>query len=162
MASTSNPQLRIREATPADVDRLVDLFFAAFSSDPANKLMYPEGDSASAREKFASRMLSPNTAAITGPGRGPNGQHPKAAEILVVVAELTATHEPEGKGGEIVAFSRWMWNKERREDWDWDYFQDLTVESMGEGANLEVANAFIGGLKELERKHARGDPNIGL
>ena len=161
MASTTKPQIRLRVATVADVDRLVDLFFTAFALDPGNKLMYPNEVSASAREKFASRMLSSN-AAPTGPGRGPNGQHPKAAEVFVVVAELTAPHEPEGKCGEIVAFARWMWNKDPREEWDWDYSPDLTLETMGEGVNLEAANAFIGGLKRLERKHARGDPNIGL
>ena len=160
MTSTSNPQIRIRDATATDIDRLVDLFFTAFSSDAGNKLMYPDGISASAREKFASRMLSSHTA-TTGPGRGPNGQHPKAADILVKVAELTAPQGPEGKGSEIIAFARWMWHKEQREDWDWDYSPYLTAESMGEGVNLEMANAFLGGLNKLEGKYTGGDPKIG-
>ncbi len=81
---------------------------------------------------------------------------------MVVVAELVSPDAPEGKTGNIIGFSKWTWNKEPREDWDWDHDLSLTAETMGDGVNLEVANKFIGGLKRLERKYARGDPNMGM
>ncbi len=161
MASTTAPRLRLRDATPADLSRLTDLFFDAFKLDTGNRLMHPNGVSASAKEKFSSSFF-PSAETDSEPGRGPNGEHPKKGEKIIMVAELLPPEGPQDGPGEIVALSRWTVNREPREEWDWDHNVPLTAEMMGEGVNLEVANAFIGDLKRLERKHTRGDPHIGM
>jgi hypothetical protein len=67
-------------------------------------------------------------------------------------AESKKTHE---LPGEVVAFAKWNLH---REDWplEGDHIQSVTREMLGEGVDLEVWDAFIGGLYRLRHKHIRG------
>lgn len=144
----TNPRIRIREATPADVDALVDIHFAAFEDDVMNKLMNPGGVSAESRQKFGSRIL-PQVAAESG------ADTPVAREqSFVYVAEYL----PEDGPAEVVAFAKWLLHREPRteEEWRGQTF-NATPEAFGYGSNLDVVNAFIGGMNRLQRDHAKGE-----
>ncbi len=158
MAETS-PRIRLRDATPADVERMTEIFFVAFGRDPGNRLMHPNGFSASAREKFSAGFFPPKPPADK-PGRGPNGEHPQQGEKVVMVAELVSSDQQGNEAASIVAYARWTIHREPREEWDWNYDKPETAESLGEGVSVEVYTKFIGNLKRLARKHARGDPCI--
>ncbi len=158
MAETS-PRIRVRDATPADVDRMAEIFIAAFGPDPGNRLMYPNGVSASAKDRLRASFFPPKPPADE-PGRGPNGEHPKPGQKVVMVAELVSSDQEGSEAASIVAYARWTIHREPREEWDWNYEKPETAETLGEGVNVEVFNKFIRNLKRLGRKHARGDPGI--
>jgi hypothetical protein len=100
----TNPRVRIREATPADVDAIVDVHFAAFDDDVMNQLMNPGGVSEDARQKFGSRLLQ-QFAAPSGTDTSP----PREENFLLVAEYL-----PEDGPGEVVALAKWLLHREPR------------------------------------------------
>ncbi|KAK3393250.1 N-acetyltransferase-like protein [Podospora didyma] len=153
---TSKPRVRVREATPADVDQIIDVHFAAFANDSFNQLMYPNGVSADARAKFAASFFPPETPDTAAAAI-------KKGESLVMVAELF----PDGNGGhssgEIVGFARWVLQREQRTEEEWNVVQPPPTEEMlGKGVDVDVYNAFIGELHNWRRKSAKGDPALFL
>lgn len=90
---TANPRIRVREATPADVEALVDIYFAAFDDNVMNQLMYPRGVSADSRRKFGEK-LSPK------PSAGSAAETTtKKEETFVYVAEYLPEEDSTGPGG---------------------------------------------------------------
>lgn len=143
-----NPRIRVREAVPADADAITNTMHDGFSVDAMHQLMYPNGVSDDSRRKLAARLFSPT------PPR------PNEGEKLIMVAELL----PEGSDGpgEIVAFSEWTLFRNPRAEEEWNAKEEpRTQEQLGEGCNVQVFNAFIGGLHKKRREHMKGDPGLG-
>jgi len=160
-ASTPRPRIRVREAVPADAPAMVDIHYAAFGPSVMNALMHPGGVTEDARKKFMSSFFpSPDA------GDKPEGseQAPKPGpESISMVAELLRDAEDAPTAApEIVAFSKWTLHKKERPEEEWNVHKEFTAEMLGEGASVEVVNAFIGGFKALRRKWARGDPHAGM
>jgi hypothetical protein len=144
----TNPRIRIREATPADVDAIVDIHFAAFDEDVMNQLMYPGGASADSRQKFGSKVL-PQTAAQSGP----DTTTPREQNFLCVAEYLS-----EDGPGEVVAFAKWLLHREpRTEEEQKAQVFNATTETSGQGCDIDVVNAFIGGMNRLQWDHAKGE-----
>lgn len=148
-----NPRIRVRPARLEDKQAIIDIFYSAFGNDVMNRLMFPAGPAPSVKEKFGER-----TFAKLEPGKG---------ELKLFVAEYFSpeTHPtfdpdtyPDDGSGEPVAFSKWIFQKDPRpeEEWKADQFV-YTVETSGEGCDLDVMDAFIGELNRKQRDSARGE-----
>ena len=147
----SNARIRVREATSADIDAIVDIHFAAFDDNVMNQLMYPGGPSADAREKFGANLLSQLAPEGTAVGAVKGGQP------LLCVAELMSDATPGGPG-EVVAFAKWLLHRQPRteEEWRGEAF-NATKESWGERCDTAIVNAFIGEMTRIQRDHAQGE-----
>ncbi len=147
----SNLRIRVREATPADIDAIVDIHFAAFDDNVMNQLMYPGGPSADAREKFGASLLPQHR-----PEAG--GNTGKSGEPFLCVAEYLADDAPADSPGEVVAFAKWLLRRQPRteDEWKGDRFA-ATAESWGEGCDTAVVNAFIGEMNRIQQEHAKGE-----
>lgn len=141
-ATPEKPRIRVRRATPADVPDLVRIRFDAFGPGVMNQLMHPNGGSASARANFGKSFFPPQPA---------GEQHPPDVENITMVAEVLPEEE-------IVAFAKWRLVKEPLPEEKWNAAeQPMTAEELGEGSNVDVYRAFIGGLHRLRKRWMRGD-----
>ncbi|KAH6650508.1 hypothetical protein F5144DRAFT_481517 [Chaetomium tenue] len=146
---TTRPNIRIREATPADVETIVDVYFAAFDDNVMNQLMYPGGVSADARKKFGAKFLPQPASEDAGQSTTAKGQN------FVYVATDTS--------GEIIAFAKWLLQREARPEEEWikeDF--TATVEGWGEGCDLGVVDSFIGLMNRAQSEHAKGEAALYL
>lgn len=162
MASKTSPasRLRLRPATPADVPELVRIHFSAFGPGVMNRLMHPDGGSASARANFGKSFFPE-------PKGGAAGPKPSPVEDIIMVAELVpdagagAGAGDRGAQPEIVAFAKWKLVKEPLpEEEACAEEAPMTAEQFGEGSNAEVYNVFIGGMHRLRQKWMKGDPGL--
>lgn len=170
--STTKPRLRIRDATEADVPAIARIHFDAFGPGIMSRLMYPRGfgalddgdPSSSAIAKFAESVLAP----LEQPASR-SSSRPLPAERVVMVAEEVFPDDEgeEGEGkekekvGEIIAFAKWKIVKEplTAEEWDVE-IKDKTVEEMGPWVDVDVYNAFIGGLNRTMKGFQKGEPLV--
>ncbi|KAK4156157.1 hypothetical protein C8A00DRAFT_41316 [Chaetomidium leptoderma] len=154
---TANPRLRVREARLADVDAITDINFAAFDDNIMNQLMYPGGVSADSREKFGSKVFPQRTAESEAEGSS------KKSQGFLCVAEYSPEDSPSDGPGEVVAFAKWQLHPEPRteEEWKGEDFT-ATAEICGEGCDVGVVNAFIGGMTRVQRDHAKGEAALYL
>ena len=145
MTSSTNRRIRVRDATPADIDVLTDIHFDAFGTDVMGGLLSPGGISEEQKKKFGETLLPPSTPV---PGEG---------ETIVKVAELL----PENDDGaaEVIAFGKWVLFRHPRPEEEWNIdIPYQTLEMLGEGANPEVHTAFLRVLHVKRRDLAKGDP----
>lgn len=146
MASSTNPRIRVRDATPADLDVLVDIHFDAFGTNVMGELLSPGGVTEDQKKKFGETILAPTTPV---PGEG---------ETIVKVAELLPEND-NGGAAEVVAFGKWALFRHPRSEEEWNVeIPYQTLETLGEGANPEVYNDFIRALHVKRRDLAKGDP----
>ncbi|EGO52098.1 hypothetical protein NEUTE1DRAFT_90027 [Neurospora tetrasperma FGSC 2508] len=147
MTVALNPRIRVREAVPADAEAITNILNDAFSANPMQQLMYPNGVSDASRSKSAARLFLPIP--------------PSEGETFMVVPELL----PEGSDGpcEIVAFSDWCLFRNPRAEEEWNVQEvPRTQEQLGEDCDVRVFNEFIGGLHRKRREHMKGDPGLVL
>lgn len=148
-ATSHKPRVRVRRATPADAPEIVRIHFDAFGSSIMNRLMYPGGATEGVRARFEKVLFPP-------PAGGGDPSKPSPVEIFIMVAEL-----PPDEGNakpEIVAFAKYSLVREPLPEEKWNVHKDMTVEDLGEGVDVDVSDAFIGGLQRLGRRYMRGDP----
>ncbi|EFX00190.1 gcn5-related n-acetyltransferase [Grosmannia clavigera kw1407] len=150
---TLRGQLRVRQAVAADIDAITQVYFAAFGPDPMSPAMYPPAGvpTADVVAKFAGSIFDE---AAPGTGR----------EVPVVVAEMLRDHkdEAEEEGYEIVAFGKYVvYHRERTEE-EWTKPVVFTEEMLGQGADLDVFNGFIGGLHRKRAAVVRGAAHVYL
>lgn len=149
MASVNpNAQIRIRDPTPADLSVMTDIHFDAFGTNVMGKLLSPGGVTAEQKKRFAANLLPLPEPTIE------NG------EVILKVAELF----PEGTSddaaaGEVIAFAKWELYRHPRTEEQWNVDIPLqTFETLGEGSNPEVHNAFLRVLHIMRRDLAKGNP----
>jgi hypothetical protein len=145
---TTNPRIRVREATLADLDAVNTVHFAAFDNDVMSRLMYPNGISEDTLTKARARIF---------PTRNPEDGTKKGQSFLYV-AELLPEDGPADGPGEIIAIAKWVLYPEQRpeEEWKTENFT-ATVETHGDSADLAVVNAFIGAMNQKQRDLAKGE-----
>ncbi|KAK3300595.1 uncharacterized protein B0H64DRAFT_414465 [Chaetomium fimeti] len=153
----TRPHLRVREATPADVEAIVDVYFAAFDENIMNQLMYPHGVSAETRNKFGARLLPPPASEDAGKDTTTKGQ------TLVYVAEYLPEGTSTDSPGEIVAFGKWLLQRGPRpeEEWKNENFT-ATAEVWGDDCDLGVVDGFIGLMNRSQSEHAKGEAALYL
>lgn len=147
MASSTNPRIRVRDATPADLDVLTDIHFDAFGTDAMGPLLNgPGGLTEDQKIKFGETLLAPATPL------------PSEGETIVKVAELL----PENDGGsaaEVIGFGKWVLFRHPRTEEEWNVeIPYETMETLGEGSAPEVHNAFLRAIHVKRRDLAKGDP----
>ncbi len=159
MAAT-RPQLRVRQATPADIDAAVDVHFAAFDDNVMNQLMYPGGVTADGKAKFASHLLPPPAAAAAAAEdetEAPEGDSTKT-EAFLCVAEYVDPDAAADAPGEIVAIAKWLLQRAPLPEEEWKKDRPAaTTESWGEGCDVAVVDAFIGRMTRMQQEHAKGE-----
>jgi hypothetical protein len=153
-------QIRIRSAVPADVPAIVDVHFTAFSQGPMTRTLHPGGVSAEARHKFGNSLFPSRPSDFV-----------TAGEAIVMVAELVPLSKesallPEvaatrGAETQVIAFAKWTIHRQARREDQWNTEKAFTAEELGEGADVEVFDVFLGGLNRMRRRWMRGDPGIG-
>jgi hypothetical protein len=143
---TTNPRIRVRDATPADAPIITEIHYKAFAHGIMDQLMYPNGVTEDNRAKFAARLFPP-----------PRSEDEKAkkGENMVWVAEYV----PDDGPAEIVAFSRWTLYRQPRpeEVWKVDAAYKPTLEMFGQGANIEVIDTFVGEMRRMSERAAKGE-----
>jgi len=155
-AQSQQSTIRVRQAARADIDDVVRIHVDAFSPGVMNRLMYPTGMSDDARSKLASTMVKIVEDAETG--ASDNNSKPKANESFLLVAETGSVGEGDPRP-EVVAFAWWdIWREPRLEE-QWNVAQPVSAYTA-EGANDEIMEAFIGGIRDMRRRNMRGDPGI--
>jgi hypothetical protein len=142
----AQPRIHIREATPDDVDSLVDIHFDAFGGGIMSRLLNPNGPTQEARAKFAS-MFFPEAI-----------ENPTGVEPFTMVAELLPKDATDTDSPEIVAFGRWLLCRQPRPESEWNVETVMTAEQLGEGVDVDFHNSFIGGLRRKNALLAKGDP----
>ncbi|KAJ4396189.1 hypothetical protein N0V93_000408 [Gnomoniopsis smithogilvyi] len=149
----SSSKLQIRPATPSDVPELVRIHFDAFGPGVMDRLMHPDGGSASARANFGNSFFPQPKAA----------SEPSLVEHITMVAELVPAAKQGNGQPEIIAFGKWKLVKKPLPEAEWSAKEEpLTVAQLGEGSDPAVYNVFLGGLHELRKKWMRGDPALHL
>lgn len=144
--SSTNPRVRVREATPADLDVLIDIHFDAFGPNVMGELLSPGGVTEEQKKKFGETILPPATPV------------PSEGETIVQVAELLPEND-DGSAPEVVAWGKWVLFRHPRTEEEWNVeIPYETLETLGEGANPEVHNAFLRGIHVKRRDLAKGDP----
>lgn len=158
-------RLRLRRATPADLPDIVRIHFDAFGPCIMHRLMRPDGGSESARASFGrSFRFSPGDGPPGAAGKEADTSSPAAVEQFTIVAEAVpaAEEEEEDVAPEVVAFAKWKLVREPLPEEGkrvWDAQREgWTAEELGEGANVEVYAAYIGGLHQLRARWLGGDP----
>jgi hypothetical protein len=120
-----------------------------------NKLMFPNGTSDSSKAKFVASM----TKIVDDAEQNASSEDSKAraSESFLLVAETGPTEDH--PGGEVIAFASWdVWREPRTEE-QWNVAEPLSSYTS-EGANDEVVEAFLGGIRAMRRRNMRGDPSI--
>lgn len=165
-STSQNPslRLRLRRATPADVPDIVRIHFDAFGPCIMNRLMRPDGGSESARASFGrSFRFSPEDGPPGAAGKQTDPPSPAAVEQFTIVAEAVSAAGEEDVAPEVVAFAKWKLVREplseegTKRGWDAQR-EGWTAEELGEGTNVEVYAAYIGGLHQLRAQWVGGDP----
>jgi hypothetical protein len=119
-----------------------------------NKLLYPDGMSDQAKSKFAATLAKIVEDAEAGSS---DDSEPKAYESFLAVAETVPEHNQSGP--EVIAFAWWETWRQSRSEQEWNVTEPVSAYSA-EGANDEIMEAFIGGIRAMRRRNMRGDPGI--
>jgi len=149
---TSNAQIRVREATPADAKKISEIMFDAFDNDVANHIMYPNGYTDEIREKYEATLFpAPYPAEETE-------EDDKAQKEVIhrLMVELLPDGEP-------IASASWAVRRHGLPDEDWTApYQSATEEMLGTGSDVAFFNAFIGGMVKARKRIIKGDPAMLL
>ena len=121
----------LQKAQKADIQRLLDIMYAAFSKDPWNCIMYPQLPGPDARgasiERWRDEILT----------------NPTIHFIKAVDTELD----------EIIAFALWNIYETDRPESEW---KSMTPRNWDAGTNVEAANEFYSAVCEARQKFMCG------
>ena len=126
--------LEIQIALDSDMDRIIDIQFAAFGSDVLNQLMfaYPIRPATKARfVKWAREDI----------------EDPTITFLKAIDTE---------QNNEIVGFAKWYVYKEKRPESEWN---KKVTKDWGEGTNVELVNEFFGKMREGRKRNMGGEPH---
>ena len=118
----------------ADMQRLLDIMYGAFSKDPWDRIMYPEIPGPEARGASIKRW--PNEIVID----------PNVRFMKVVDTDI----------GDIIAFARWNIYETKRPKSEW---KSRKPRDWDNGTNVEAANTFHNAIFEKRRNVMGGKPH---
>lgn len=119
--------LTVEKAQEADIQRLLDIMYAAFSKDPWDRIMYPNMPGPEARGASIERWRDEIS-------KNPNVRFMKAVDTDV---------------GEIIAFARWNVYEVERPESEW---KNTEARNWDTGTNIEAANEFYNAIRERRQK----------
>lgn len=126
--------LIIEKAQAANIQRLLDIFYAAFSQDPWNRIMYPVIPRPEARGASIERW------------RGEISSNPSTRFVKAVDTD----------NGEIIAFAWWNVYEVERPESEWKHTK---TRDWDIGTNVEAANEFYNAVCEKRRIFMGGKPH---
>lgn len=126
--------LIIEEAQEFDIQRLLDIMYAAFSKDPWDRIMYPEIPGPEARGVSIERWRN---------------------EILIDPT-MHFINAVDTDVGEIIAFARWNIYEVERPESEW---KNMEARDWDIGTNVEAANEFYNAVCEKRQRVMGGKPH---
>lgn len=142
-------RIRVRDAAPADARIMAEIDFAAFGTDVIGQLIHPPPVKPEAVAKMAASFFPTESR-----------KDPPNTETLLIVAELLPEDGREDGRGEVVAWAKWVLQREPLPEKVWNAEPVVTAEMLGEGTNLEVYNWFITELHRNLRQLVRGEAHL--
>lgn len=127
--------LTLKEAQEADIPRLVEIMYNAFSDDPWERIVWPQTPPPEARSPTINQM------------RNDLLTDPNVNIMKVVDQELDS----------IIAFAEWNIYRTERPESEWKSSPEPDV--WDEGTNVEAGNAFREAKREKRRKLLGGVPH---
>lgn len=126
--------LIVEKAQEADIQRLLDIMYAAISKDPWDRIMYPQIPGPEARGTSVERWRDEISA-------NPTMHFMKAVDT---------------DRGEIIAFARWNVYEVERPESEWTI---TDPRNWDVGTNVEAANEFYNAVCEKRQKVMGGKPH---
>ena len=126
--------LKVSEIVDGDIDRLMEIQFAAFAGDPIFDAVYPGGNNSDSRAKAGARVLKDWK-------KNPHEQIMKCTDPST---------------GIIMAFGRWEIYKAERPESEWKKEGDSV--DWASGRQKIVAEIFLGALKAIRERVWEGKP----
>lgn len=128
--------LLITHASESDIDRLMEVQFAAMAQEPYHHVLFPGPNTPSARAQAGARTLQ-------------DWRGDPSEKVLKVV---------DSESGEIVGFGKWnVYTSERaRSEWD----QHVEVDWTKDPALKEGAETYLREIHGMRHKYATGQPHL--
>lgn len=124
----------VQKAQEADIQRLLDIMYAAFSEDPWDRIMYPHIPGPEARGASIERW------------REEISNNPTMRFMKAVDTDLN----------EIIAFARWSIYEVERPESEWKVTKPRGWDI---GTNVEAANEFYNAICETRQNYMGGKPH---
>ena len=124
----------LQKAQEADIQRMLDIMYSAFSKDSWNVIMYPETPGPEARQASVERW------------RDEISTNPIMRFIKAVDTDLD----------EIIAFARWNIYEVERPEGEWKTTNPRTWDV---GTNVEAANEFYNAVCKARQTYMGGKPH---
>ncbi|MCJ1401662.1 hypothetical protein MMC11_004879 [Xylographa trunciseda] len=130
--------LVLQPVVETDMERLMEIQNRAFSTDPWNQVMFPNGVTAASKITMVEMVRK-------------DFHDPHTVFVKVVDTD---------RENEIVSFARWYIYKQERPESEWN--KPAEWRDWGPDTNNKALNDFIGALAEARRKHMAGKPHCLL
>ena len=128
--------LRITHASESDIDRLMEVQFAAMAHDPYHHVLFPGPNTPTARAQAGARTLH-------------DWRNDPSENVLQVI---------DTESGEIIGFGKWNVYASERPESEWK--QHLEVD-WTEDPTLKVgAETFLREMLWMRQKYAMGQPHL--
>ncbi len=125
--SGQNMPLLLEKAVEADIERMIEIMYAAMSEDPWDRIIYPKTPRPDERtksiERWTNEMLT----------------NPSSSIMKIVDTNLN----------EIIAFARWYIYKSERPESEWKKREER---EWDEGTNVKAGNIFLSAMIETRQR----------
>jgi hypothetical protein len=126
--------LQVAPALESDIDRLMEIQFSAFDSDPYHEAVYPGGNSHSARASAGERVLKE--------------WHEDSSLHILKCTDLDT--------GVVMGFAKWNLYERPRPEREWRKREEI---DWCDGRLKEVAENFLGATQDMREKIWEGRPH---
>lgn len=128
--------LRIAHASESDIDRLMEVQFAAMARDPFHHVLFPGPNTPTARALAGARTLH-------------DWRNDPSENVLQVI---------ETESGEIIGFGKWNVYASERPESEWK--KHLEVDWTEDPTLKEGAETFLREIHGMRHKYATGQPHL--
>ena len=128
--------LRITHASESDIDRLMEVQFAAMAHEPYHHVLFPGPNTPQARAQAGARTLQ-------------DWRNDPSERVLEVI---------DTESGKIVSFGKWNIYASERPESEWN--QHLEVDWTKDPALKEGAETYLRGIHGMRHKYATGQPHL--
>ncbi|MCJ1293671.1 hypothetical protein MMC34_005226 [Xylographa carneopallida] len=127
--------LLLQPVVEADMERAVDIQARAFSTEPWDQVMFPNGMSAAGKAIMVERARK-------------DFHNPNVVFMKVVDTD---------RKDEMISFSRWYIYKQERPNSEWNQLREK--KDWGPDANNEALNEFMAAMDDKRKKLMAGEPH---
>ena len=128
--------LQITPASESDIDRLMEIQFAAMAQEPYHHVLFPGPNTPTARAQAGARTLQ-------------DWRGDPSEKVLKVIDTAS---------GEIISFGKWNVYTSARPRAEWD--QHMEVDWTNDPALKEGAETYLREIHGMRHKYATGQPHL--